>query len=118
MRALEPAIIGLPVGVIGGWAGLSPLLVVVVVVASLILGLVRAIFPQNSADRLHLLLALRRAGTRPIVESRTPRGIRSPSACRTPCSHADSAEITATGQLADDQGIDAPNAEHLPADSG
>ncbi len=99
MRAAGPAIIGLPVGVIGGWAGLSPWLVAVVVGASLIIGLVRAVFPQNSADRLHLLFAIRRSGERPIVEGTTPRAILSRCSCCPQCSHAGAAEITVTGQL-------------------
>jgi hypothetical protein len=54
-------ILGVPAGVVGRLAGFPPWLVIVVVAASLILGLVQRIVPQDSADRLYLLLALRRS---------------------------------------------------------
>jgi hypothetical protein len=67
MKSPGPIILGVPVGMLGRFAHLPPWLVIVVVAASLILGLVRAIVPQDSADRLHLLLALGRSKTRPAI---------------------------------------------------
>jgi hypothetical protein len=51
---------GFPIAMLKTVLGSSPWLLVVVVSAALVLGLVQAIMPQNSADRLELLLALRR----------------------------------------------------------
>ena len=87
-------ILGLPVGVLGRLVGLPPWLVVVVIAASLILGLVQAIVPQDSADRLRLLLALRRPRTRlaisprittvtqRVTDGQEPDTLRSPPAAR------------------------------------
>ena len=71
MKSPGPVILGVPVGALGHLVGLPPWLVIVVVTASLILGLVQAIVPQDSADRLHLLLALRRSRTRPAISTGT-----------------------------------------------
>jgi hypothetical protein len=51
---------GVPAAVFAVAARLSPWLIVVVVVAALILGLVQAVVPQHSEDRLRLLLSLLR----------------------------------------------------------
>src|ERR1700730_1531194 len=67
MKSPGPMILGLPVGLLGRLVGLPPWLVVVVIAASLILGLVQAIVPQDSADRLRLLLAFRRFRSRSAI---------------------------------------------------
>jgi hypothetical protein len=65
MKSTWTAILGgLPAVVVTRLAGISPWLVLVLIVAALVLGLVQAIFPQDSADRLDLLLALRRSNRR------------------------------------------------------
>jgi hypothetical protein len=56
---------GVPAAVFAVAARLSPWLIVVVVVAALILGLVQAVVPQHSEDRLRLLLSLLRPTGRP-----------------------------------------------------
>lgn len=70
MKAPGPIILGFPAGVIGRLVGLPPWLAVVVIAASLILGLVHAIVPQDSADRLRLLLALRQPGAKTAASPR------------------------------------------------
>ena len=71
MKAVLPAALGIPAGELSRLAGLPSWLVIVVVAASLVLGLVRAVFPQDSADRLRLLLALRGCKARPENNSNT-----------------------------------------------
>jgi hypothetical protein len=67
MKSPGPMILGVPVGVLGRLVGLSTWLVIIVVAASLMLGLVQAIVPQDSADRLDLLLALRQSRMRQAI---------------------------------------------------
>jgi hypothetical protein len=69
MNSVLPAVLGIPASELSRLVGLPSWLVIVVVGASLTLGLVRAIIPQDSADRLHLLLALRGCRTRAEVGS-------------------------------------------------
>lgn len=86
MKAVLPAALGIPAGELSRLAGLPSWLVIVVVAASLVLGLVRAVFPQDSADRLHLLLALRGCKARPENNS----------------------NITVTGHVMDDRQSETP----------
>jgi len=69
MKPTGPVIVGVPASVLARLAGRPPWLVIVAIAASLALGLVQAIVPQDSADRLRLLLALRRSETRPAISS-------------------------------------------------
>jgi hypothetical protein len=69
MKTALPAVLGIPASGLIRLVGLPWWLVLVVVVASLVLGLVRAITPQDSADRLRLLLALHEYRTRPVISS-------------------------------------------------
>jgi hypothetical protein len=65
MKSAWTAILGgFPAVVVTHLAGISPWLVLVLIVAALVLGLVQAIVPQDSADRLDLLLALRHSNKR------------------------------------------------------
>jgi hypothetical protein len=96
-------ILGIPAAVTVRLAGLSPWLVVVLVAATLILGLVQTIIPQNSADRLQLLLALRRSRRRAVIEARRHHAIHSASQSCPACRHTDAAEVTVAGHLADSQ---------------
>jgi hypothetical protein len=93
MKAVLPAVLGIPAGELSRLAGLPSWLVIVVVAASLVLGLVRAIFPQDSADRLHLLLALRGRRTQPENNSNTPvtGHVMDDQQPEAPAKHADSA---------------------------
>lgn len=96
-------ILGVPAAVTVRLAGLSPWLVVVLVAATLVLGLVQAIIPQNSADRLHLLLALGRSRKRAVIEAMRHHAIHSASQSCPAYGHTDSAEVTVAGHLADSQ---------------
>jgi hypothetical protein len=71
VKPTGPVILGAPAGLLSHLAGLPPWLVIVVVAASLTLGLVQAIVPQDSADRLRLLLALRRPRPAPAISPAT-----------------------------------------------
>jgi hypothetical protein len=62
MKSALPAVLTIPASELSRLVGLPPWLITIVVVASLALSLVRAVIPQDSADRLQLLLALRRRG--------------------------------------------------------
>lgn len=104
MRPPGPVILGVPAGVLGHMAGLSPWLAGFVVAASLVLGLVQAIVPQNSVDRLNLLLALRQTRKRSAIEARHRHTLHSHGQSCPACRHADSQIITVVGQLSDDQG--------------
>jgi hypothetical protein len=86
MKPVLPAVLGIPAGELSRLAGLPPWLVITVVAASLVLGLAGAVIPQDSADRLHLLLTLH--GCRPRAEI-TPG-------------------TTVTGHVMEDQEADAP----------
>jgi hypothetical protein len=100
MRPPGPGILGVPVAVLGNIVGLSPWLAGFVAAASLILGLAHAIIPQNSADRLNLLLALRRNRNRSTIgDGHHCYSCKSYPACR----HADSQRVTVVGQLVDSQ---------------
>lgn len=69
MKSALPTFLGISAGELSRLAGVPAWLVIVVVAASLVLGLVKAIVPQDSADRLHLLLAIRGCTTRPGISS-------------------------------------------------
>jgi hypothetical protein len=103
MRSPGPVILGVPAGLLGNMAGLSPWLAGFVVAASLVLGLVQAIVPQNSADRLNLLLALRRTRKRSATEARHRYALHPHGQSCPGCRHADSHRVTVVGQLSDDQ---------------
>jgi hypothetical protein len=81
MRSVLPAVLGIPASGLSRLIGLPSWLAIIVIAASLVLGLAKAVIPQDSADRLHLLLSLRRSGSRPEI----------------------SPGITAAGHMTDDQ---------------
>ena len=85
MMSALPAAVEISAGELGRLAGLPSWLVMIVVAASLVLGLVKAIVPQDSGDRLNLLLAIRGCRTRPEI----------------------SPGITVTGHVMDHEGPDA-----------
>ena len=96
MKSVLPAVLGIPASELSRLVGLPSWLVITVVAASLVLSLARAVIPQDSADRLHLLLALRGCRTRPEI----------------------SPGITVTGHVMDDQEPDAPaKRDHSAASS-
>lgn len=62
MKSAWAAILsGFPAAVTTHITGISPWLVFALIIAALMLGLVQTIFPQDSADRRDLLLALRKS---------------------------------------------------------
>lgn len=67
MKSVLPAVLGIPMGEVSHLIGLPSWLAIIVIAASLVLGLARAVIPQDSADRLHLLLSLRRPTSQPEI---------------------------------------------------
>jgi hypothetical protein len=67
MKAALPPVLGIPASELSRLIGLPSWLAVVLIAASLVLGLAKAVIPQDSADRLHLLLSLRRSRSRPEI---------------------------------------------------
>jgi hypothetical protein len=90
MRSPGPVILGVPVGVISRLAGLS-----------LLLGLVQAIIPQDSADRLGLLLALRRTSKESVPQAGQHYPPPSSGHSRPVRGHPDMPGITVVGDLAE-----------------
>jgi hypothetical protein len=111
MRLLGSAILITTANVIHDF-GVSPWIIVIVVTASLILGLVRAVVPQDSADRLHLLLALLRPKKGLPVTDRQPREVRPQTKSSAMSNHAASEQTSDTNQLTDKRIYD-PNVEQL-----
>src|ERR1700722_1264368 len=92
MKSVLPAVLGIPAGELSHLAGVPAWMVIVVVSASMVLGLVKAIVPQDSEDRLHLLLALCGCRKRPEI----------------------SPGITVAGQVVEHQEPDAPRSTTTP----